>query len=127
MIQLILTLKMTTTQVVETSVTVNNNSPIHDYVHPDDRPQPSYEHTKLLVKEENLPVPDDGLGHFKKFNVFAFCRSVDPSEALHMPGVRTYIGADDVPGSNRTGAVIYDEELFATEKVILLNKCLSYS
>ena len=66
MIQLILTLKMTTTQVVETSVNVNNNSPIHDYVHPDDRPQSSYEHTKLLVKEENLPVPDEGLGHLKK-------------------------------------------------------------
>ena len=60
-------------------------------------------------------------------NVFSFCRSVDPSEALRMPGVRTYIGADDVPGSNRTGAVIYDEELFATEKVMLLNKCLPYS
>ena len=27
---------MTTAQVVETSVTVNNNSPIQDYVHPDD-------------------------------------------------------------------------------------------
>ena len=26
---------MTTAQVVETSVTVNNNSPIQDYVHPD--------------------------------------------------------------------------------------------
>ena len=33
--QLTLTLKMNTTQVVETSVTVNNNSPIQDYVHPD--------------------------------------------------------------------------------------------
>ena len=33
-IQLTLTLKMTTAQVVETSVTVNNNSPIQDYVHP---------------------------------------------------------------------------------------------
>ena len=65
-IQLTLTLKMTTAQVVETSVNVNNNSPIHDYVHPDDRPQSSYEHTKLLVKEENLPVPDEGLGHFNK-------------------------------------------------------------
>ena len=37
MIQLTLTLKMTTAQVVETSVTVNNNSPIQDYVHPDDQ------------------------------------------------------------------------------------------
>ena len=35
-----LTLKMTTAQVVETSVTANNNSPIQDYVHPDDQTQP---------------------------------------------------------------------------------------
>ena len=31
---------MTTAQVVETSDTVNNNSPIQDYVHPDDQTQP---------------------------------------------------------------------------------------
>ena len=31
---------MTTAQVVERSVTVNNNSPIQDYVHPDDQTQP---------------------------------------------------------------------------------------
>ena len=30
-------------QVVETSVTVNNNSPIVDYVHPDDQTQPTFE------------------------------------------------------------------------------------
>ena len=34
---------MTTAQVVEMSVTVNNNSPIPNYVHPEDHPQPSYE------------------------------------------------------------------------------------
>ena len=34
------TLKVTTAQVVEMSVTVNNNSPIQDYVHPDDQTQP---------------------------------------------------------------------------------------
>ena len=34
-IQLPLTLKMTTAQVVKTSVTVNNNSTIQDYVHTD--------------------------------------------------------------------------------------------
>ena len=39
-IQLTLTLKMITAQVVESSVTVNNNSPIQDYVHPDDQTQP---------------------------------------------------------------------------------------
>ena len=40
LIQLTLTLKMTTAQVVETSVTVNN-SPIQDYVHRDDQTQPA--------------------------------------------------------------------------------------
>ena len=42
MIQLTLTLKMTTAQVVETPVTVNKNSPIQDYVHPEDHTQPTY-------------------------------------------------------------------------------------
>ena len=36
---------MTTAEVVETSFTVNNNSPIQDYVHPDDQTQPTYEMT----------------------------------------------------------------------------------
>ena len=36
--------KMTTAQVVETLVTVNNNSPIQDYVHPDDQTQPTFEY-----------------------------------------------------------------------------------
>ena len=44
-IQPTLTLKMTTAQVVETSVTVNNNSPIQDYAHPDDQTQPTFEMT----------------------------------------------------------------------------------
>ena len=43
--QLTLTLKVTTAQVVETSVTVKNNSPIQDCVHPDDQTQPTYEMT----------------------------------------------------------------------------------
>ena len=43
--QLTLTVKMTTAQVVETSVTVNNNSPIQDYVHPNDQTQPTFEMT----------------------------------------------------------------------------------
>ena len=38
---------MTIAQVVETSVTVNNNnnSPIQDYVHPDDQTQPTFQKT----------------------------------------------------------------------------------
>ena len=58
---------MTTAQVVETSVTVNNNSPIQDYVHPDDQTQPTFEMTpgfkpftiNILLKHfwvEILPV-----------------------------------------------------------------------
>ena len=39
-----LTLKMTTAQVVKTSVTaVNKNSPIQDYIYPDDQTQPTFE------------------------------------------------------------------------------------
>ena len=45
MIQLTLTLKMNTAKVVKMSVTVNNNSPIQDYIHPDDHTQPTYEMT----------------------------------------------------------------------------------
>ena len=42
MIQLTLTLKMTTAQVVKTSATVNNNNPIQENVHPDDQTQPTF-------------------------------------------------------------------------------------
>ena len=53
MIQLTLTLKMISAQVVEMSVTVNKNSPIQDYVHRDDQTQPitvyvTINETKLL-------------------------------------------------------------------------------
>ena len=47
-IQLTLTLKMTTAQVVKTSVTVNN-SPIQDYVHPDDQTQPTFEIIFMII------------------------------------------------------------------------------
>ena len=36
---------MTTAQVVEMLVTVNNNSPIQDYVNPDNQTQPTFEMT----------------------------------------------------------------------------------
>ena len=36
---------MTTAQIAETSVIVNNNSPIQDYVQPDDQTQPTFEMT----------------------------------------------------------------------------------
>ena len=50
---------MTTAQVVETSVTVNN-SPIHDCIHPDDLAEPTYEMISGLkpfpVQEYYLPL-----------------------------------------------------------------------
>ena len=46
---------MTTAQVVETSVTVNNNSPIQDYVHPDDQTQPTFEKNTVNKIEDNEP------------------------------------------------------------------------
>ena len=51
---------MTTAQVVETSVTVKNNSPIQDYVHPDDLTQPfetklcSYQTVKSGVPQGSI-------------------------------------------------------------------------
>ena len=39
---------MTTAQVVETSVTVNKNSPIQDYIHSDNHTQPTWEMTPGL-------------------------------------------------------------------------------
>ena len=40
---------MTTAQVVETSVTVNDNIPIQDYVHPDDQTQPTFETSSAVL------------------------------------------------------------------------------
>ena len=82
MIQLTLTLKMTTAQVVETSVTVNNNSPIRDYVHPDDQTQPTFEMTpgfKPFTKRINfinlhsaafVTIFTRNLVHTYKFRIF---------------------------------------------------------
>ena len=41
--QLTLTLKLTNAQVVGQSGTVNNNSPIQDYVHPDNKTQQTFD------------------------------------------------------------------------------------
>ena len=55
MIQLTLTLKMTTTHVVEKSVTVNK-SPTQGYVHQDDHTQPTYEMTPGFKPFTVVPV-----------------------------------------------------------------------
>ena len=56
MIQLTLTLKMTTAQVVETLVTVINN-PIQDYVHPYDHTQPTC--SFLLIQDPSAKIGEN--------------------------------------------------------------------
>ena len=53
MIELTLTLKETTAQIVQTSVTVNNSS-IQDYVHADDHAQPTYEVSSKINGKHHL-------------------------------------------------------------------------
>jgi len=53
-LNLTLTLKMTTAQVVEMSVTVNNNSPIQDYVHPDDQTQPTFKINTVSLRRGRM-------------------------------------------------------------------------
>lgn len=43
--------------------------------------------------------------------------SMDDSGAKSSPGFRGFFMSKDVPGSNKLGPVIYDEELFASEFV----------
>ena len=49
---------MTTAQVVETSVTVNNNSLIQDYVQPDDQTQPTFEMTPGFKPFTLIKLPE---------------------------------------------------------------------
>lgn len=47
-------------------------------------------------------------------------RSIDTSEAMDIPGVVTFISAKDVQGSNMTGPAVYDETVFADDKVLFI-------
>uniref|UniRef100_A0A671RBE8 Xanthine dehydrogenase/oxidase-like n=1 Tax=Sinocyclocheilus anshuiensis TaxID=1608454 RepID=A0A671RBE8_9TELE len=47
----------------------------------------------------------------------ALIKSIDTSDALAVPGVVAFISAKDIPGSNLTGPVVYDETVFADDKV----------
>ena len=71
-IQFTLTLKVTTVQVLETSVTVNNNSPIKDYVHPDDQTQPTFEVTPLFKPFTTITAKEYKI-HFCPFHIVLHC------------------------------------------------------
>ena len=67
---------MTTAQVVETSVTVNNNSPIHDYFHPDDQTLPTFVimrltfYQNLLIGQEtSLCFPHEWVSLLSRLNL----------------------------------------------------------
>ena len=62
---------MPTAQVVEVSVTVNNNSPIQDYFRPDNHAQPTYEMTLGFFKPLQLIVTV-----IRLFSSFAFSFSL---------------------------------------------------
>uniref|UniRef100_A0A672MV38 Xanthine dehydrogenase n=1 Tax=Sinocyclocheilus grahami TaxID=75366 RepID=A0A672MV38_SINGR len=50
----------------------------------------------------------------------ALIKSIDTSDAMAVPGVVAFISAKDIPGSNMTGPVVYDETVFADDKVNFL-------
>ena len=52
-------------------------------------------------------------------NAHAKILDVDTTEALRMPGVVDYISHSDVPGNNKTGFMAEDEEVFASEEVLI--------
>ncbi len=43
--------------------------------------------------------------------------SIDSSEAEKQPGFEGFFSAKDVPGANDIGAIVHDEEVFATKTV----------
>ena len=64
---------MTTAQVVETeSVTVNNNSPIQDYVHPDDQTQP----TLIIIFFTNTILIPEAWSESQN-NILKYCGSIN--------------------------------------------------
>lgn len=50
----------------------------------------------------------------------SFGRSIDIDDAMAVPGVVTFVSAKDITGSNKTGPVVYDETVFADDKVTYL-------
>ena len=65
-------------------------------------------------------APPHGMLHAAVFgspSAHAKLEAVDISRALAAPGVHAVLTAEDVPGDNRLGPIIADEELLATNEV----------
>lgn len=68
---------------------------------------------------DDVPVPPNTLHAALVLSTKPHARilSIDTSKAEEYPGFEGFFGAKDVPGGNDVGAVVPDEELFATEFV----------
>lgn len=68
---------------------------------------------------DDVPLPADGLHGALVLSTRPHAKilGIDTSAAEAMPGYAGFFGAKDVPGSNVAGAVVHDEEFFASEKV----------
>ncbi|XP_072545990.1 xanthine dehydrogenase/oxidase [Salminus brasiliensis] len=47
----------------------------------------------------------------------AYIKSIETADAMAVPGVVTFVSAKDIPGSNMTGPVVYDETVLADDQV----------
>lgn len=106
---------------------VPSDQPVEDVV---GRPIPHLAATKQATGEavycDDIPKYAGELYVGIVFSKKAHARilSVDPSDALSMPGVKSFVGANDVPGHNSTGPVIFDEEVFASDKVTCVGQVI---
>ena len=64
---------MTTAQVVETSVTINNNSPVQDYVHPDDQTQPTFGPEIATLQGQLIFFPASTVSDHRSSNFWETC------------------------------------------------------
>lgn len=76
--------------------------------------------TGEAIYNDDLPIAENELylGFVLSTKAHAKLISVDPQEALSMPGVVAFYSAKDLsPDQNKVGPIFHDEELFISEKV----------
>ncbi|KAI5102079.1 xanthine dehydrogenase/oxidase, partial [Silurus meridionalis] len=83
-------------------------------------------HLSALKQATGEAVYCDDIPHFENelclalvtsTKAHAYIRSIDTDDAMALPGVVLFVSAKDIPGSNKTGPVVYDETVFAEDKV----------
>ncbi|RWR75998.1 xanthine dehydrogenase 1 isoform X1 [Cinnamomum micranthum f. kanehirae] len=75
---------------------------------------------------DDTPMPPNGLHAALVTSRKAHARivSIDDSGANSSPGFRGFFTSKDIPGSNKVGPVVYDEELFASEFVTCVGQVI---